>query len=124
MARSAGERPRAESCHASRTLPDSTACKTGTSAASSTVVSSPRSAEKAVVLRMMAGSVCRDQLFQSRSDLGVLQAAHRDAERRQPLAVERLHERGDRRDIRRHQVGAIEDDQRDRAPVRRLAQQP
>ena len=93
MARSAGERPRAEPCHASRALPDSTACSTGTSAASSTVVSSPRSAEKAVVLRMIAG-LCVAISSSSRGRIvGVLQAAHRDAERRQPLAVERLHQR-------------------------------
>src|SRR5216683_2861991 len=47
MARSAGDRPRGELCQASRVLPDRTTCSTGTSAASSTVVSSSRMAEQA-----------------------------------------------------------------------------
>ena len=77
------------------------------------------------VLGAAAGSIGTGPVFGSVFfiTLALAFAASRlpDAERRQPLPVEGRHERVDRCDIRRHQVGAIEDDQRDRAPVRRLA---
>ena len=55
-----------------------------------------------------------DQRFQLGPGQRVLEAVHRDGKRRQPLAIERLHQRRDRRGVRRHQIGAIEDDQRHR----------
>ena len=61
------------------------------------------------------GLVRRDQRLQLGLGQRVFQAVHRDGERRQALAIERFHQRGDRRGVGRHQVGAIEDDQRHRA---------
>ena len=104
MARSAGDRPRAESRQASRALPDSTTCSTGTSAASSTVVSSSRSAEKAVVLRMIVGPRAAISCASAGSDRGILQAAHATLLAAPGLARSSArHQRRDRRDIAGHQ---------------------
>ena len=122
MARSAGDRPRPESLHASRALPDSTTCSTGTSAASSTVVSSSRIAENAVVLRMTAGRRRSISRASSEAIGRILEAAHGDGQRRQAFAIERRHQRRHRLVVGRHEIGAIEDDQRGRALVVGIAQ--
>ena len=58
IARSLGASPRAEPSHAEWAEPARATCSTEQSAASSTVDSSSRRAEKAVALTMTAGAIC------------------------------------------------------------------
>jgi hypothetical protein len=121
MARSAGDSPRGEDAQASCALPDSTTCSTGTSAASSTVVSSARRPEKAVVLRMIAGLRAWISSASTGSAAGSLRLDSATPDRRQPLGVERGHQRGDWRRIGRDEIGAVEDHQRRWALILHLA---
>ena len=63
-----------------------------------------------------------DQPRESGLDGGILEAADRYSDGGEALGVERFHQSGDRRDVGRHQVGAIEDDECGRPCILRRAQ--
>jgi len=85
-------------------------------------VSSARIAEKAVVLRMIAGLRLCSSAPSGASIAGSLRLPTANSEWRQSFAVECRHQRLDRRHVRGGQVRPIEDDQRRRARVILIAE--
>ncbi len=110
MAKSACDKPRGESCHASRVEPARTTCRIGAPAASKGDGASSSLAEKAVTLSTIFGCQASQNISHEVSGGAVLEAADIKAADIEAFAAERARKRLDWREVGGQQIGAVEQD--------------